>query len=387
MFRTQAPRGVFRSLSSLSNQAVVPRRRAPLLPSAQWSSGICTAASKRPQLWTALSKNTTQVYVRHQGKYDKPDLKHEAEVAKQKLKATPETVSTSSSIHPILHEQQTPSSGDKLHTHGSIRSDLQTIRETFNLSEVPREAYVLGLAGVIPYLATSLSTLGLAYEIKTAHDVGTGYLMKAETAEQLLNLLEPIQVGYGAVIISFLGAVHWGFEWAGYGGHKGYPRYAIGVAAPAIAWPSLLLPVQYSLIAQFLAFNFLYYADSRATRRGWAPPWYGTYRFVLTFIVGATIVLTLIGRGELIGRVDRSPGLAERARGIQMEMQAKFKAEEEAHRQQLIAQGEADDESVESLDELKDNDDSEEEKNEGGNKEGKQDEDEDQKKKSGKEKE
>ena len=53
-------------------------------------------------------------------------------------------------------------------------------------------------------------------------------------------------------ILSFLGAIHWGFEWAQYGGRMGYPRYAIGVMAPAIAWPSLLLPIQYSLIAQFL---------------------------------------------------------------------------------------------------------------------------------------
>jgi hypothetical protein len=52
----------------------------------------------------------------------------------------------------------------------------------------------------VPYLATSLSTLGLAYEINTAHTAGTGYFMSADTAEQLLHLLEPIQVGYGAVV-------------------------------------------------------------------------------------------------------------------------------------------------------------------------------------------
>jgi hypothetical protein len=30
-----------------------------------------------------------------------------------------------------------------------------------------------------------------------------------ETAKYLLSALEPIQLGYGAVIISFLGAIHW----------------------------------------------------------------------------------------------------------------------------------------------------------------------------------
>ena len=29
-----------------------------------------------------------------------------------------------------------------------------------------------------------------------------------------------IQTTYGAVLLSFLGALHWGFEFAGYGGHK-----------------------------------------------------------------------------------------------------------------------------------------------------------------------
>jgi Mg-chelatase subunit ChlI len=59
------------------------------------------------------------------------------------------------------------------------------------------------------------------------------------------------------------------------------------------------MPVEYALISQFIAFNFLYFADARATVRGWCPPWYTTYRFVLTFIVGASIVVSLVGRGQI----------------------------------------------------------------------------------------
>ena len=87
----------------------------------------------------------------------------------------------------------------------------------------------------------------------------------------------------------------------------------IGLVAPVVAWPTTLMPIEYALVSQFLAFNFLYYADSRATSRGWMPPWYGTYRFVLTFVVGASIVLTLIGRGEIADRVRRLPGAVGRA--------------------------------------------------------------------------
>jgi hypothetical protein len=101
-------------------------------------------------------------------------------------------------------------------------------------------------------------------------------------------------------IISFLGAIHWGLEYAGYGGHHSYRRYIYGVIAPAVAWPTIFMPVEYALITQFLAFNFLYFADARATVRGWFPPWYSTYRFVLTFLVGASIVVSLVGRGQIV---------------------------------------------------------------------------------------
>lgn len=58
------------------------------------------------------------------------------------------------------------------------------------------------MAGVLPYLATSVATIGVAQEINLAHEQGTGYLMNAETAENLLHILEPLQVGYGAVVSS-----------------------------------------------------------------------------------------------------------------------------------------------------------------------------------------
>lgn len=169
------------------------------------------------------------------------------------------------------------------------------------MGDVPKESLYLGMAGLLPYAATSLSTVVLAYDINHAHATGgTGYFFAPETAHQLLDLVTPIQIGFGAVIISFLGAIHWGLEYAGYGGHHGYRRFMIGVAAPAVAWPTIFMPVEYALIAQFLAFNALYFADARATVRGWFPPWYSTYRFVLTFIVGASIVASLVGRGQIV---------------------------------------------------------------------------------------
>ncbi len=65
---------------------------------------------------------------------------------------------------------------------------------------MPRGALYVGMAGVLPYLATSLSTVYCAWEINHAHATGTGLLMSERTAELLLHVIEPIQVGWGAVV-------------------------------------------------------------------------------------------------------------------------------------------------------------------------------------------
>lgn len=74
------------------------------------------------------------------------------------------------------------------------------IKETFALDQVPKEALNIGLAGVIPYLVTSASTVFCAVEIHHAASYGSGYLLSGPTAEAFLNVLEPLQVGYGAVV-------------------------------------------------------------------------------------------------------------------------------------------------------------------------------------------
>jgi len=139
-----------------------------------------------------------------------------------------------------------------------------TIKETFSLAEVPREAYYMGLAGTLPYLATSISTVYLSWELNHS-TAGYGMIFSQKDATYLLSLIEPLQIGYGASILSFLGAIHWGLEWAGYGGTQGYKRYAIGVVAPMVAWSTLLMPIEGALISQFLGFVGLYYVDTRTS--------------------------------------------------------------------------------------------------------------------------
>ena len=65
---------------------------------------------------------------------------------------------------------------------------------------MPKEALTIGLAGVLPYMVTSLSTVYLAYDINHAQAHGSGLLMDPNTAEVLLHIIEPLQIGYGAVV-------------------------------------------------------------------------------------------------------------------------------------------------------------------------------------------
>jgi hypothetical protein len=77
------------------------------------------------------------------------------------------------------------------------------------------------------------------------------YLFDPETAAHWLAVLQPIQVGYGAVLLSFLGAIHWGLEFAGMGGHLVYLPCYVCVLTTGI--PSVFLG--YSCACVGLAYN------------------------------------------------------------------------------------------------------------------------------------
>jgi len=160
--------------------------------------------------------------------------------------------------------------------------------------EVPQPFMVLGIAGGLPYLGAAATTVYLARQAQLAASgaaVGIDPGVALTVLDQALNL----QVTYGAVMLSFLGALHWGMEVAGYGGHKGYQRLALGAAPILLAWPTLGLQPMTALTVQWLGFTGLWYADSKATMAGWAPRWYSQYRFYLSILVGTCVIGSLAG--------------------------------------------------------------------------------------------
>jgi len=137
-------------------------------------------------------------------------------------------------------------------------------------------AAALGAGGLIPFL------------------VGSGYLWLGPIgyAQVVSNAL----IGYGAVILSFLGAVHWGL----YLSHTRADglRLVLGVTPSLIGWGAILLallgaPVL-ALILLIIGFLGIYLVDWQTVAQGLAPAWYGRLRLRLTLVVLATLVIAAL---------------------------------------------------------------------------------------------
>ncbi|KAG9042295.1 hypothetical protein FS837_011045 [Tulasnella sp. UAMH 9824] len=159
-------------------------------------------------------------------------------------------------------------------------------------AEVPKPVLLAGLAGALPYLGTAASTL---YSAQVAGSLAAGHAARIDfdTAMSVLEAATQLQVTYGAVLLSVLGALHWGMEFTGYGGHKGYRRLALGAAPVVFAWSTLALDPSVALVAQWFGFSAMWYADMNVTLAGWAPIWYSQYRFYLSILIGSCILGTL----------------------------------------------------------------------------------------------
>ncbi|KAI8957625.1 hypothetical protein F5Y11DRAFT_360679 [Daldinia sp. FL1419] len=288
------------------------------------------------------------------------DPEEERKIGQRKLESHPEVVTTESSVR---HLYEPNSQGVQKPIKHGVRDDLETIKDTFALSSVPKEPYFLGLAGTLPYLATSVSTVYLSWDLNTVWPTTSNFinsiLVSHDTAQQLLSIIEPIQLGYGAIIISFLGAVHWGMEYT-----EKIPdrdrtrfRYGLGVLAPIVAWPTLLMPMDFALTTQFAAFVMLYFADSRATVKAWVPSWYGSYRFVLTAVVGAAIFISLIGRMKVGDAKPRLTGLDEKLhdRRGEEDYTEKWENLEKKEKEKLEKEKEADEKKQEEKKKTKEN--------------------------------
>lgn len=136
---------------------------------------------------------------------------------------------------------------------------------------IPRSALLLGLSGLIPFLWGAATTLygGFAEAIPIV--VSPGF-----TGPSVL-------VAYGAVILSFMSGVLWGFA------TRAKDRQGLGYALstlPAL-WVFFMAQgsTQSAIIALIAGFLGLLILDGLFARWGLAPAWWMRLRLLLTSIV------------------------------------------------------------------------------------------------------
>ena len=138
----------------------------------------------------------------------------------------------------------------------------------------PPAALWLGAAGLIPFAAASISI----------------WIFPAQLAERATFLL----VAYGAVILSFMGAVHWGLVLSPGAARAGASEtrwLSLGVIPALLGWFALMLPPRSGLVLLAIAFLGVYALDRLAIATGLAPLWYGRLRLWLTAAVFAFLLL------------------------------------------------------------------------------------------------
>lgn len=278
------------------------------------------SAAVQIQMRTLHAAATRMAANPQSGKPASDSLSHTKQNIKEEVKKVKESLENSiaGGSSQQVDVEVDPKTGGGSGTSEILR-DAKSITGEMALA-VPRPALLWGGAGLLPYVSTAGASIWLARQ-QWLVTQGVDKTMDSETASALLLHAQNIQVGYGAVLLSFLGAIHWGFEFSRYGGVKGNQRYAIGVLPFMLGWPTVLLAPQMALIGQWASFVAVWFIDLRATNAGWVPKWYSTYRFWLTFFVGTSIIATLAGTNYYSG--ERGTTLA----GVASKLQEKVEAD------------------------------------------------------------
>ena len=152
------------------------------------------------------------------------------------------------------------------------------------MKRLPLLAIILGLGGLVPFVCMTVAILFFPSDVPVP---------------RLIVAL----VDYGAAILSFLGAVHWGLALAGDPlGVPGQPaamrlRLGLGVlpALVGLARHPGAAPL-IRLLLLLLGFALTMLAEPRAARHGLMPPGYLGLRYLLTAVVLLCLFAALVVR-------------------------------------------------------------------------------------------
>jgi hypothetical protein len=138
----------------------------------------------------------------------------------------------------------------------------------------PQRVALLGYGGLLPFIATAL-----------------GGALDDSHAAIWLDALH----AYGAVILSFVGALHWGFAMLATDLDDGErdARYLWSVIPALLAWPALLLSGGLAGALLLAGFLLHYWQDRRLVRRCPLPAWYLPLRGRLTGVACLCLIVSL----------------------------------------------------------------------------------------------
>jgi len=135
--------------------------------------------------------------------------------------------------------------------------------------QLERLAKTLGYTGLIPFVVFSAGTWMTLPLMENAHTV---------------------LMAYAAIIVSFMGAIHWGLAMSQSSSHAKL-QLGASVVPALLGWLALIIPMLYGYLLLVVSFFALYIADRLASDHGLVPSWYLPMRFKLTMVVVVCLVV------------------------------------------------------------------------------------------------
>jgi hypothetical protein len=150
------------------------------------------------------------------------------------------------------------------------------------INTVPLPAKLFGFAGLIPFIVATL------------------LIWILPDTERFLVF--DILIHYAAVILSFIGAIHWGVVMVTFSAEQSNLReawYRLGwsVTPALVAWLATQMVLSAALVTLIAGFFATFFYDLWSLKKNWIPIWYILLRKYLTLVVLIALSSALIQSG------------------------------------------------------------------------------------------
>jgi hypothetical protein len=173
---------------------------------------------------------------------------------------------------------------------------------------LPATVAWLGYGGLLPFIALAAIVVvtgrvshggaGMTSAGITGAGIA-GASVEGASGDGLGLLADRALVAYGAVILSFVGALHWGFAMTLPNLREPRRRIAFiwSVVPALLAWVGLLLAPALGAALMIVAFLAQYAQDRNLSKHGTLPGWYLPLRLRLTGIACVCLAIAVVGAG------------------------------------------------------------------------------------------